>query len=992
MRTGPAAADASDSRLHALAARTPQSVRFASSSSMPSAPRTTDLHRWWLRAAGAPLLVLLPWAWQQQGWPSSLGDWLDQPAWQWLQLPWLLSALGLAALLRRSRRERVHWREQLYATAYRTLPDAAGITSLRDGRFLDVNPAFCRLLGLPREQIVGRTNAELDIYATPHERPRLLAALQAHGHVERLRVTTQRNGVAIPGYISAHTLQLQDEPCMVFVFHDVTEEERARGEQQALNGLLQQAGRLAQLGTWEERRGQGLVYWSEVCYDIHGLARHAPMPRNYLEQFVPAPWNQLLRDKLRQCLRTGRSWSAEIEIRRADGRMAWMRCRGEAVRDAQGGITGIRGVIQDIDQFRQAQDSLQHSEARFARLFELVPAPMALALCRDGRFKMLNPAWEALTGLPRADQLERHGIELGLVTAERWQHLQQLAARQQQALDHVELTLTPAGGPPLTVLMSLRRTRVDGEEHWLITANDITARKRQEEQVVEREALLALTLSAAALGRWDWDLETGMLSGDPQWRQLHGLQAEAGDPGTALPQRHWTELLTTQDVPRVNSALLEHLEQPSATLFDVAWRIKPPHASERWLRNLGKAVAFDTLGRPLRMLGVSLDVTPQREREHSLQQLAHFDSLTGLANRIQLSQRLQECLQHARQSGGQMAVVYLDLDGFKPVNDQLGHEAGDQLLVLVAKRLARALRRDDCVGRLGGDEFVILLQDLQNREHCESLLRRLMDSVAAPYALESERVHITVSMGYTLFPEDDTDENTLVRHADQAMYQAKQAGRNCFRAFDAGQDRQQRDQQAQSLRLREALELGEFTLFLQPKMDLVHQRLVGAEALARWRHPVRGLLPPSAFLPLIEGSELEVPFGNWVVAHALGQAQQLHERGLDLPISVNISARHLQQPGFAEGIRAALARHPQLPARRLDLEITESAALYDVVHVAAELQQLRSLGVTVSLDDFGTGYSSLTYLRRLPLDMLKIDQSFVREMIATPPTAPSCRG
>ena len=384
------------------------------------------------------------------------------------------------------------------------------------------------------------------------------------------------------------------------------------------------------------------------------------------------------------------------------------------------------------------------------------------------------------------------------------------------------------------------------------------------------------------------------------------------------------------------------------------------------------------------MLGVSLDVTRQREQQEQLQRLAHFDALTGLPNRVQLAQRLQDTMEKARANGTQLGVAYLDLDGFKPVNDTLGHGAGDRLLVIVAARLTRALRPTDCVARLGGDEFVILLPDLKTREGCEQKLRQLMAHISAPYTLEAERVGITASIGYTLYPEDDADADTLLRHADQAMYQAKQNGRNRFHGFDAILARSQREQHIQIQRLGQALEHGEFTLYLQPQVDMDSGAVVGAECLVRWRHPQEGVLAPGAFLPALEGTELEIPFGEWVFAEALRCIATLRRQGLALPLGINIAARHLQQPGFARWIMGCLDSHPDAPAALVKLEITESAALYDVEHVAAELAQLRAQGITVALDDFGTGYSSLTYLRRLPMDTLKIDQSFVRDMLVDP--------
>ncbi len=607
-----------------------------------------------------------------------------------------------------------------------------------------------------------------------------------------------------------------------------------------------------------------------------------------------------------------------------------------------------------------------------------MPYPMGMTRQSDGAHVEVNPAWEQVLGFTREQAVGSSAIKLGIFEAHDRARLIDVA-RQAGQLDAYEVKIITRSGEKRTVLQSMRATEFDGEACWLFALQDITDRKRSEEQVREREALLSLTISAAALGLWDWDLQTGMVHGDARWRTLRG----AGTDDAAAPAVHWTTGVAADTLPGISAEVARHTAHP-ATPFDATWKVTLPQEGTRWIRNLGKIISHDSAGQPTRMLGVSIDVTPQREQEELLQKLAHYDALTGLPNRVLLAHRLQDGMAQARAQGTQLGVAYLDLDGFKPVNDRLGHGAGDRLLVVVAGRLSRALRPQDCVARLGGDEFVILMPGLATHGDGERLLQRVMESISSPYTLDTERVAVTASIGYTVFPSDDADADTLLRHADQAMYAAKQAGRNRFHQFDAAQERAQREQREQGLRLREALAQAQFVLFLQPKVVMQTGQVVGAEALARWQHPERGLLPPGAFLQLLDGTELEIIFGQWVVEAALAQLEQLLDAGLNLPVSVNISAQQLQQPGFAEWMVQCLARHPRVAPCLLELEITESAALYNLAAVAETLATLRALGVVVSLDDFGTGYSSLTYLRRLPMDTLKIDQSFVQGMMADP--------
>ena len=912
-----------------------------------------------------------------------------QGRWRWLMSrgtvarrdaqgrPASLIGMDVDITAHREAEEALQSAEAKYTTFYQTLPDPAGITRIADGRYIDVNPAFCELLGFRREEVLGRTSSELQIWANEHERKRLLETYQREGKVDRLPLVAQSKGVQVPGLMSARSVLVNGENCFVFVFHDMTEAQRTSDELRALYHQLQQAGRLARLGAWEDERGRGLVYWSDVCFDIHGLSPNQPPPSDYIDRHVAPQYREALREKFRQSIRSRTEWSMEMEVYHADGHLLWVRASGEPVIE-NGRVVKVRGVMQDIDEAKRADQRLRQSEERFSRIFHLMPYPMGLSHRSDGRYVDINPAWVDMLGIPREQAIGRTAVELGIFTAEDRQRLMEQVSQTGHLSDY-EVTLNVRNGPRRTVLQSMRATEFDGEPCWLFSVHDITDRKRNEVQVREREALLSLTISAASLGLWDWDLQTGLVTGDRRWRAMRGLAA-TGDTTAAV---QWTTAIAPDDIDRITAELSRHTAH-LGTPFDATWRLNQPSEPVRWVRNLGKIVGFDEQGRPARMLGVAIDVTPQREQEVMLQRLALYDALTGLPNRVLLARKLQECMAQARDTGKQLGVAYLDLDGFKPVNDRLGHGAGDRLLVVVGGRLTRALQPVDTVARLGGDEFVILMPGLESVADCERILGRVMESVSAPYTLDTERVVVTASIGYTIFPQDDADADTLLRHADQAMYAAKQAGRNRFHQFDAAQERAVQLLRAQGHYLREALAQAQFTLYLQPKVDMRSGTVVGAEVLSRWLHPERGLVPPGEFLPLLEGTDLEIGFGEWVAEAALTVLEQLQDRGMPMPLSINIAAQHLQQPGFADWVAACLARHPRVPAHLVEIEITESAALYDLSAVADTLNALRAMGVTVALDDFGTGYSSLTYLRRLPMDTLKIDQSFVHGMMGDP--------
>ncbi len=393
----------------------------------------------------------------------------------------------------------------------------------------------------------------------------------------------------------------------------------------------------------------------------------------------------------------------------------------------------------------------------------------------------------------------------------------------------------------------------------------------------------------------------------------------------------------------------------------------------------------DAQGNVARYIAVSADITQLVEQQEKLERMAHYDALTGLPNRVLLADRLNQAMASARRSERQLAVCYLDLDGFKPVNDRFGHAAGDKLLIEVADRFRRLLRGSDSVARLGGDEFVILLGDVDGLQECERALDRLVEGVTDTYQVaDGNRVEVSASIGVTLYPMDNVDADTLLRHADQAMYQAKNDGRGRYHIFDSEQNRQLQAHRQTLARVGEALRNEEFVLHYQPKVDMRSGEIIGAEALLRWNHPERGLLPPFEFLPVVEQDNLAIPVGEWVIGDALRQQSQWIRDGLRIKVSVNISGRHLQQPRFAADLERQLRAHADVPPELIELEVLETTALSDISKVSDIIAQCRALGVRVSLDDFGTGYSSLTYLKRLPADTLKIDRSFVRNMLSDP--------
>lgn len=396
------------------------------------------------------------------------------------------------------------------------------------------------------------------------------------------------------------------------------------------------------------------------------------------------------------------------------------------------------------------------------------------------------------------------------------------------------------------------------------------------------------------------------------------------------------------------------------------------------------SVVRDERGEIHHFIGLAADITPLKNHEYDLERIAHYDSLTGIPNRLLLSDRLAQAITHTQRAANHMAIGYLDLDGFKPVNDQFGHDVGDLLLIEVARRIKDCLRAGDTVARIGGDEFVLLLLDFNQSDECMTVLSRMLHQVAHPICIDEHIISVSASLGFTIYPDDHADADTLMRHADQAMYVAKQRGKNRCHLFDQEQDRLAISRNETLAQIEAAMQHDEFVLFFQPKVNMRQGKVLGAEALIRWQHPVHGLLPPSAFLPDIEGTELVIALDRWVLERALQHLEHWHGIGLDLSISINIAPRHLLHQDFVNTLEEHFKRHPTLPRHCLELEILESAALEDINCVIAVMKECQKLGILFALDDFGTGYSSLTYLKALPAETLKVDQSFIRDILHDP--------
>lgn len=491
-------------------------------------------------------------------------------------------------------------------------------------------------------------------------------------------------------------------------------------------------------------------------------------------------------------------------------------------------------------------------------------------------------------------------------------------------------------------------------------------------------------LEGAGDGVWDWNPQTNECHYSKRWKQIIGY-AEHEFPGSRTT---WIEHLHPDDKDRFLSAVDQYLTgaQP---VFVVEYRLRCKDGAWKWILARGKLISRDADGKPQRMIGTHTDITERKTSEEKIQYLAFYDSLTRLPNRRLLMDRLQQALAFSKRSGKSGSLLFIDLDNFKTLNDTLGHEIGDQLLQQVAQRLASCVRESDTVARLGGDEFVVMLENLsehpmQAAAQTEIVGNKILVALSQIYVLSTNEYEGTTSIGATLFMGHEKGMDELMKQADIAMYQAKKAGRNALCFFDPKMQVSISSRASLERELRNALEKREFLLLYQIQVDNL-RRPLGAEVLLRWNHPEHGLMSPMEFIPLAEDTGLIVPIGIWVLQTACAQLAEWQKNALTrgLVLAVNVSARQLRKPDFVIQVQRVLRESKANPAL-LKLELTESAVMENVDDTISKMLELKKLGVSFSMDDFGTGYSSLQYLKRLPLNQIKIDQSFVNDITTDP--------
>ena len=689
--------------------------------------------------------------------------------------------------------------------------------------------------------------------------------------------------------------------------------------------------------------------------------------------FVSPELADFFQAKDQQAILLGRSsTNEELLTFASDGHQALTETTKTPMYAANGQLIGVLGIGRDITERERTKQELKRRDSYQRAVLDNFPFLIWLK-DEQSRFLAVNTAFAQACGATSPDELVGK-TDLDVWPADLAEHYRAddrevLKSGQPKNVDE------QLSGPGQNGWVETYKAPVSIDGQVLGTvgfARDITERKTAE----ERLALAASVFTHANEGIMITGADGSVLEVNEAFSRITGYSREevvgrnasllsSGRQGKEFYASMWQTLTTT------------------GNWVGELWNRRKN--GEVYVEQLTISAVRNAQGDIIRYAGMFADISQQKAHERRLEQIAHYDALTSLPNRVLLADRLRQSMAQAVRRAEKLALVFIDLDGFKSVNDTHGHAIGDKLLVTLASRMARTLREGDTLARIGGDEFVAVLINLDSPATAHPVLERIRLAAALPFVIDSQELQVSASMGVVFYPQQsEMDAEQLLRQADQAMYQAKLAGKNRYHIFDTAHDRYVRGLHEDLQAIRQAMQRNELELHYQPKVNMRTGELVGSEALLRWHHRTRGLLYPGSFLPVLQGDTLAVELGEWVLATAVAQIETWKAHGLHIPVSVNVDGLHLQQPDFVPKLQALLDSHPLVQPGDLELEVLESSALDDIVTVSNVMRACGAMGVHFALDDFGTGYSSLTYLRRLPASVLKIDISFVRDLLDDP--------
>lgn len=699
-------------------------------------------------------------------------------------------------------------------------------------------------------------------------------------------------------------------------------------------------------------------------------------------------------------------FSVEYRLKRHDQKYRWVVNNGVPIIDETGLFSGYLGSCIDITTQKENEEKLiknkkvlqtlaKTSASEDGSIFELIVEQLASSQSASyaliaiiapddknkirtiavwGNGSLLDNFTYSLKGTPCDKVLGTDAC----FYPESVQHLfpEDTLLAEMDAESYIGVPLKCSKGTSVGILAILDTKPLQKEEHYLELLNTLATRVSIELERLKVEDTLKISaqlFSQTKEGILITDINSRIIDVNPAFIEITGYSRED------VLGKNPRILRSGRQSPSFYESMWISINESGYWQGEV-WNRKKD--GELYAENLSISVLKNERGENTHYVGIFSDITQSKQQQEKLRLIAHYDVLTGLPNRSLLVDRFNQAIVHAKRVKNLMAICFLDLDNFKPVNDNYGHETGDKLLIEVANRITREIREEDTVSRYGGDEFALILRDINDLKSCQNTLSRILKSLNETFFISNNAIYISASIGVAIYPDNDDDIDTLMRLADQAMYTAKMSGKNQINFFSPSDSKQQKKRQKQFENIKKALRNHEFKLFYQPKVNMRTGEVFGAEALIRWIDPEKGIIPPLEFLPLLQGTDLEIEIGQWVINQALSQLSDWNQQGIHLELSVNVSSYHLLSEDFLLSLENELALYPDITSHNLQLEILESSALSDLNKISQVIETCqKKLNVRIALDDFGTGYSSLAHLRTLNVDTIKIDQSFVSDIL-----------
>ncbi len=841
-------------------------------------------------------------------------------------------------------------------------------------RFAEVNEAACRRLGYTEAELLNLTPQDINA-GDQNKKSHVIQSLMTEGRVVFERVHVARDGRKIPEEISASLIELQGRPMVLSIARDSSERQLSlqtlKDSQEHTQMLLDT---MAEGMYGVDTRGF-CTFVNQSFLNLLGYERAEDLLGVHIHELIHHSYPDGSPYPSAEC----QAYRAYIENHdcHADDEVFWRRDGTSFPVEywshplqRNGEIVGSVVTFQNISNRRQAEVKLQSVRQMLQHIIDTVPN-FVFWKDRDSRFLGCNEAFARLAGLQDPEEIigkDDYALVWSKFAEQYQRDDAQVVSSGESRLNIIEPMGTKDGAPGWveTSKVPLRDTR--GQIIGVLGVfQDITERVHSEEKLCQAAKVFESTMEGVVITNTAGDI----VAVNPAFSDITGYsEAEVLGKNPRIRQsgRHDKSFY---------QAMWASIQEHGNWRGEIWNRRKTGETYPEWLTiNTVK----DESGNIVNYVAVFTDISQMKRSEQELNYLAHHDPLTGLANRLLLDARLEYAIQHAHREGSSLAVLFLDLDRFKTINDSLGHPIGDQLLKSVAALLGTCVRGEDTVARLGGDEFVIVLEGVGDASITSEMAKKILLSLNKRYDLDGHAVYVSASIGISTYPEDGRDGTTLLKNADAAMYLAKEEGRNTFRFYSTKLTRKAHDRLNLESDLRRAIEKQEFILYFQPQVDVSSGDIVGAEALIRWQHPQFGIIPPLRFIPLAEETGLILHLGDWALSAACEQLSAWLTSGLPpFTLAVNLSPRQFQHCDLIKQLRAVLDA-TGLPPWLLELEITEGAIMKRGQEAVATLHAVKDLGLKLAIDDFGTGYSSLAYLRRFPIDTLKIDQSFMRDI------------